>query len=206
MLPTYPRKTGRATTIVTEARVVVIGADTRLDTIHIAVISETGKPLSDAEFRTRPVDYYAAAAYAKSFGTVRIAGVEGTSSYGAGLTRTLLAAGIEVAEVCRPDQAARRRHGKSDPLDAYTAARTALTGQGLAVPKDETTTALHALLIARRSAVMTRTAAINQIKSLLVTAPAELREKYRRLSTSPSSLRWHGADRSPRPTRSRSRS
>src|SRR5262249_39287360 len=85
--------------------------------------------------------------------------------------------------VSRPDRAARRRHGKSDPLDAYAAARTALAGDGLAVPKDEHTAALRALLSARRSAVKAHTAATNQIHALLVTAPAELRERFRRHST-----------------------
>ena len=113
----------------------------------------------------------------------RSPGVEGTSSYGAGLTRVLQAAGIEVAEVSRPDRATRRRKGKSDPLDAYAAARTAVAGDGLAVPKDEHTTALRALLSARRSAVKAHTAATNQIHALLVTAPAELRERFRRHST-----------------------
>jgi transposase len=167
-------------TIVAALRVVVIGADTHLDTIHLAVLDATGKPLADAEFRTRPADYYVAVKWAQSFGAVRIAGVEGTSSYGAGLTRALQDAGIEVAEVIRPDRAARRRQGKSDPLDAYAAARAALAGHGLAVPKDEHTHALRALLIARRGAVKARTAAINQIKAMLITAPAELRECYRR--------------------------
>lgn len=109
--------------------------------------------------------------------------MEGTGSYGAGFTRALQEAGIEVAEVSRPDRAARRRRGKSDPLDAYAAARTALAGDGLAVPKDEHTSALKALLIARRGAIKARTAAINQIKALLISAPAELRERYRRRST-----------------------
>jgi transposase len=106
--------------------------------------------------------------------------VEGTSSYGAGLTWVLQAAGIEVAEVSRPDRAARRRQGKSDPLDAYAAARAALAGHGVAVPKDPSTGALRALLSARRSAVKAHTAATNQIHALLVTAPAELRDRYRR--------------------------
>jgi transposase len=118
--------------------------------------------------------------WAQSFGTICIAGVEGTCSYGAGLTRVLQAAGIEVAEVSRPDRAARRRRGNSDPLDAYAAARAALAGDRLAVPKDEHTTALRALLSARRSAVKAHTAATNQLHALLVTAPAELRERYRR--------------------------
>ena len=173
----------RDSTIVTASRVVVIGADTHLDTIHLAVLADTGKPLGDAEFPTRPAGYYVAIKWAQSFGAVMVAGVEGTSSYGAGFTRVLQEADIEVVEVNRPDRAARRRHGKSDPLDAYAAARTALAGHGLAAPKDERATALSALLIARRGAVKARTAAINQIKALLVTAPAELRERYRRYAT-----------------------
>jgi transposase len=161
---------------VTASRVVVIGADTHLDTIHLAALDGTGKPLGDAEFPTRPVGYYVAVTWAQSFGTVQIAGIEGTSWYGAGLTRAFQDAGIEVAEVIRPDRAARRRQGKSDPLDAYAAARAALAGYGLAVPKDEHTHALRALPIARRGAVKASTAARNQIKALL-------RERYRRHTT-----------------------
>jgi hypothetical protein len=58
-----------------------------------------------------------------------------------------------------------------------------LAGHGLAVPKDPLTGALKALLIARRGAIKARTAAIQQIKDLLVTAPADLRERYRRYPT-----------------------
>ena len=167
----------------TSSQRVVIGADTHLDTVCLAVLTDAGRPVADAEFETSPAGYQGAVAWARSFGLIQIAGVEGTSSYGAGLTRVLQAAGIEVAEVSRPDRAARRRQGKSDPLDAYAAARTALAGDGLAVPKDEHTTALRALLTARRGAIKTRSAALNQIHALLVTAPAELRERYRRHST-----------------------
>lgn len=167
----------------TSSRAVVIGADTHLNTIHLAVLTDTGQPVADAQFPTRPAGYYLAVKWAQSFGMVLRAGVEGTSSYGAGLTRALQDSGIEVAEINRCDRAGRRRQGKSDPLDAYAAARTALAGHGLAVPKDEHTTALRALLTARRGAVKARTAAINQIKSLLITAPIELRERYRRHTT-----------------------
>ena len=158
---------------------VVIGADTHLDTIHLAALDAVGKPLADAEFRSCPRGYTAAIAWARKQGDVQLAGVEGTSSYGMGLTSALQEAGIAVVEVIRPDRSARRRKGKSDPLDAYAAARIALAGEGVAVPKDEHTTALRALLTARRGAVKARTATINQIKSLLVTAPADLRERYR---------------------------
>jgi transposase len=153
---------------VAASRRVVIGADTHLETNHLAVLTDAGQPLADAEFPTCPAGYDAAVKWAQSFGGIAIAGVEGTSSYGAGLTRVLQAAGIEVAEVSRPDRAARRRKGKSDPLDAYAAARAALAGHGLAVPKGEHTTALGALLTARRGAVKARSAATNQIHALLV--------------------------------------
>lgn len=175
--------TERTPPIVADQPRVVIGADTHLDTIHLAVLTEAGKPVADAEFPTHPTGYTLAITWAKNFGEVAIAGVEGTGSYGAGFTQALQDAGIEVAEINRPDRAARRRQGKSDPLDAYAAARAAVAGHGLAVPKDEHTTALKALLVARRGAVKARSAAINQIKSLLVTAPAELRERYRRHTT-----------------------
>lgn len=117
--------------------------------------------------------------WGQSFGAVLRAGVEGTSSYGTGLTRALQDAGIEVAEINTSDRAGRRRRGKSDPLDACAA----LAGHRLAVPKDDHTTALRALLTARRGAAKARTAAINPIKALLITAPADLRERYRRHTT-----------------------
>lgn len=165
--------------IVALQRGVVIGADTHLDTIHLAALDETGRPLADAEFPTTPGGYARAVRWARDLGTVQFAGVEGTSCYGMGLTTALHGAGIAVVEVIRPDRSARRRQGKSDPLDAYSAARIALAGEGVAVPKDEHTAALRALLTARRGAMKARTAAINQIKSLLVTAPVDLRERYR---------------------------
>lgn len=167
----------------TSDRRIVIGADTHLDTIHLAAITDTGQLLSDAEFRTNPTGYWAAICWARSLGEVVSAGVEGTSSYGAGFTQALQANDIHVVEVNRPDRSARRRQGKSDPLDAHSAARAVLAGHGLAVPKDPHTGALKALLVARRGAIKARTAAIQQIKDLLVTAPAELRERYRRYRT-----------------------
>ena len=165
------------------ARRVVIGVDTHLETIHVAALTDTGQPLGHAEFGTTPSGYYVALRCAQSFWEVFIAGVECTSSYGACFTQTLQDNEIHVVEVNRPDRAARRRQCKSDPLDAYSAARAVLACHGLAVPKDPNTGALKALLIARRGAVKARTAAIQQIKDLLVTAPADLRERYRRYTT-----------------------
>jgi len=87
--------------------------------------------------------------------------------------------------VNRPDRAARRRRGKSDPLDAELAARAVLSGNATSAPKDPAIEAIRALFNARRSAVKARTAAINQITSLLVTAPDPLRAKYRPLKGDP---------------------
>ena len=74
----------RDITIVAASVRVVIGADTHLDTIHLAAITDTGKPLADGEFPTSPAGYDDALQWARSFGRIAIAGVEGTSSYGAG--------------------------------------------------------------------------------------------------------------------------
>ena len=167
----------------TESALIVAGADTHLDTIHVAAITTTGATLGDKEFPTTGAGYAAAIAFLMTLGHIVRIGVEGTASYGAGFTRALTAAGIEVVEVTRAVKSTRRLKGKSYPLDAYSAARTVLAGEGLATPKDDATTGLRALHIARRSAVKHRTAVINQIKAMLISAPDAVREKYRGLTT-----------------------
>jgi transposase len=84
---------------VTASRRVVIGADTHLDTIHLAVITAAGKPWRTPKFPTCPAGYGDAVTWAQALAPSRSPGwVEGTSSYGARLTRVLQAAQIEVAE------------------------------------------------------------------------------------------------------------
>jgi transposase len=166
-----------------ESTLIVAGADTHADTIHVAAVTMAGAAVGDKEFSTTRAGYTAAIKYLTSLGQVERIGVEGTASYGAGFTRALTVAAIEVVEVTRAVKSTRRLKGKSDPLDAYSAARTALAGDGLATPKDDATSGLRALHIARRSAVKHRTAAINQIKAMAVSAPDTVREKYRGLTT-----------------------
>ncbi len=67
-------------------------------------------------------------AWLSDFGPIERVGVEGTGSYGAGLTRHLQAEQVRVVEVDRPNRQRRRRKGKSDPEDAISAARAALSG------------------------------------------------------------------------------
>lgn len=157
------------------------GVDSHADTVHVAVISDNGGHLADAEFATTAAGYAAAIAFLTAHGHVIAIGVEGTASYGTGFTRAARSAGLHVVEVNRPDRAERRRIGKSDPIDAYAAARAALSGRAQAAPKDDTVAGIRALHNAARSAVKARTAALNQIGHLLISAPEAIRAKYGRL-------------------------
>jgi transposase len=164
---------------------VVAGVDTHAETIHVGVLDSVGRELGDREFATTPAGYADALAFVAGFGAVIGLGIEGTSSYGAGIARAACEAGIEVREVIRPQRSVRRLRGKSDPIDAYQAARAVLSGQATAAPKDENIEALRALNNARRSAIKARTATMNQIHHLLITAPTPVREKYRALRGKP---------------------
>uniref|UniRef100_UPI00190F33A3 IS110 family transposase n=1 Tax=Actinomadura sp. K4S16 TaxID=1316147 RepID=UPI00190F33A3 len=134
----------------------------------------------------RPADaagYAALLDWMRRFGQVGPVGVEGTGAYGAGLARLLRDQGVDVVEVDRPDRRTRRFQGKSDPIDAVHAAKTALVGERTGVPerRDGRVEALRNLRVARRSAVDQRADAQRQIKALIVTAPDELRERLRGL-------------------------
>jgi transposase len=158
--------------------VVFAGADTHADTIHIAVVSEHGQDLADQELPTTAAGYAQAISFITTRGVVQAFGIEGTSSYGAGLARAARTAGLNVIEVNRPDRHERRRKGKSDPLDAYAAARAVAFQRATTPPKDETIEGIRALLNVRRSAVKASTAAINQIRQMLITAPEPVRARY----------------------------
>ena len=121
----------------------------------------------------------------REHGRLERVGVEGTGSYGAGLARFLANAGIEVIEVSRPDRRERRQKGKSDALDAEAAARATLAGTAMAKPKAGTgqIEMIRVLRATRFSAVKARTQAGNQLHALVVTAPDQLRESLRGLST-----------------------
>jgi transposase len=127
------------------------------------------------------IGYQAIAAFIGAFGMVQHVGVEGTHSYGAGVTMHLQSSGIRVVEVLRPNRQVRRMRGKSDPIDAYEAAKAVLASPAHPEPKqlDGVVEALRYVHAARRSAVKARAATGVQIKSLLVTAPEPIRARYR---------------------------
>jgi transposase len=161
------------------------GVDTHSQTHHAAVIDQVGRPLGDREFAASPAGYRALMEWLRRHGELSCVGVEGTGAYGAGLVRQLRVAGVTVVEVDRPNRQTRAALGKSDPIDAYAAARAALTGSRSGVPKtrDGVVEAIRALRVARRGAVKARTQTVNQLKALLLTGPAELREALRELPT-----------------------
>jgi transposase len=164
---------------------VVLGVDTHLD-FHVAVaLDDLGRYLGELRVPTTTKGYTRLVCWAEEFGVIRCAGVEGTSSYGAGLVRYLTSAGIAVAEVERPKRRHLRRNGKSDPLDAEAAARAVLAGETAGTPKsaDGHVEMIRALRTARRSAVKARSQAANQLQALVVTAPDALRDRLRWLST-----------------------
>ena len=169
----------------TNARKVTGGVDTHGETHHAAVVDEVGRQLADREFPTTPRGYRALLVWLASFGMLMRVGVEGTGAYGAALSRYLRGEGVQVVEVDRPNRKTRRAKGKSDPIDAYAAALAALSGRAAGSPKsrDGKAQAIRALRVTRRSAVKARTQAINQLRALLLTGPAELRQQLRGLTT-----------------------
>jgi transposase len=82
------------------------------------------------------------------------------------------------------DKAARRRRGKTDAVDAEAAAHAVLSGRATATAKtsDGPVETLRLLKLAKGSAIKARTQAINQLKSVLVSADATLRESLAGLS------------------------
>jgi transposase len=172
------------TTIAVPTSNVTVGVDTHMDTHVAAVVDDLGRMLGSAGFATSPAGNAELIRWAEQHGKVGQVGVEGTGSYGAQLTRDLQQAGHVVIEVDRPDRKARRARGKDDHLDAEAAARAVLSGRASTTPKtrDGQIEAIRALRVARRSSVSGRTAAINQLKALLLTAPADLREQLRTLT------------------------
>lgn len=108
--------------------------------------------------------------WAQSFGTVLVFGVEGTGSYGAGLSSYLRRYGQRVVEAGRPDRRLRRRHGKSDTMDAENEARVALAVTATATPKtaDGVVEMIRQLKIVHDTAVKDRSSAMVTLKAMLM--------------------------------------
>jgi transposase len=166
-------------------KLVTVGVDTHLDS-HVAVaLDDLGRRLGEMHVPTTVAGYAKLLRWAKGFGELQRVGIEGAGSFGAGLSRFLRKVGVEVLEVGRPKRRDQHRAGKSDPIDAELAARAVLAGTAIGGAKDTegTVEMIRVLRAARRSAVKARAQAAKQLKGMLITAPEDLRDELRGLST-----------------------
>lgn len=164
---------------------VTLGVDTHADVHVVVALDQLGRFLDALEIPTTRGGYRQLLAWAGEFGIIDQVGIEGTGSYGAGLTRFLRTEGVAVVEVNRPDRQTRRHVGKSDLVDAEAAARAVLSGRATVVPKtyDGNVEMLRVLRIARRSAQKTVNQVGNQLLAMIGSAPEELREQFAGLTT-----------------------
>lgn len=159
-----------------------LGVDTHLE-LHVAtLINELGQVVKSKSFSVDLAGYRELLAWCKSYGFLQKAGIEGTGSYGAELTKFLNKNCIDVYEVMRPNRMERRLKGKTDVIDSENAARSVLSGEAAVIPKSHAgpVESLRSLLMTRNSAVKARTQAMNQIRALLVSGPDELKQSLYR--------------------------
>lgn len=171
-------------TIASERAGVTLGVDTHGEVHVVAALDHLGRLVGRTSVAATRKGSAQLLEWAAARGPVVQVGVEGTGCYGAQLARDLRAGGHRLVEVDRPDRKTRRFRGKDDATDAEAAARAVLAGTATGSPKtrDGQVEAIRVLRVARRSALRDRTAAGNQLRMLVVSAPAELREQLRGLS------------------------
>lgn len=157
------------------------GVDTHADHHMAAAIDPNGGLLGVESFPATEAGYEGLLAWLSEHGEVVRVGVEGTGSWGVGLSRFLTGLDIEVVEVDRPNRQQRRRVGKSDPTDAVSAARAALSGTATVVPKSRNGAVeeMRVLLVARRSAREQRIQSLNQLRHLVFCAPEPIRVRFK---------------------------
>ena len=152
----------------------VIGVDTHRDTHTAAVCDPTGAVLAQATVATTSAGHRQLLGWVQRQ-RVGLQGwaIEGTGSFGAGLTSLLADHGELVVEVDRPKRPARRNGATSDAVDATRAAREVLARAHLAQPRARgDREAMGVLLATRRCVVDARTKSINQLKALM-SAPTD---------------------------------
>ena len=152
----------------------VVGGDTHKHTHTLEMLGPVGARIASACIDNDEAGFAAAAAWIVDHapGPRVIVGLEGTRSYGIGLSRALQAVGLTVVEVERPKRTQRHGRGKSDPIDAHLAAVQVLgmRTDRLPTPRaDGDREALRILLVARQEMTNTQTRCRNQLKALLHT-------------------------------------
>jgi transposase len=164
-------------------RRIIVGVDTHKH-LHVAVaLDQVGAVIGETAISADRAGYGQLERWAFELGDQVDFGVEGCGSYGAGLVSSLRRHGHRVIEVNRPDRRIRHLRGKNDAIDAESAARAVLCGAASAVPKtaDGTVEMIRQVKIAKDTAVKARSQAIITLKTIIVTAPPELRERLQPL-------------------------
>ncbi|MEX0666857.1 MAG: transposase [Acidimicrobiia bacterium] len=154
------------TSIASRRTDVIVGVDTHKH-VHVAVaMDRLGVRLGQLSIPVDSGGYRQLAEWSESWGQIDAFRIEGTGSYGAGLTSYLRRQGHRIVEVNRGDRQARRTNGKSDTVDAEAAARAVLNGTATAIPKtaDGFAEMIRQIKVARDTAVKARTAAIITLK------------------------------------------
>jgi transposase len=151
----------------------VVGVDTHRDTHTAEIASSSGQVPATIEVRNDSDGFAELLGWIieHSPGPQVIVAVEGTRSYGIGLSRTPICAGLIVVECEQPASKDRRGKGKSDPIDAHHAVLYALSvnPDRLSVPRaDGDREALRILLGARHDLTVTRTSTVNRLRALLL--------------------------------------
>jgi transposase len=162
----------------------VIGVDPHRDTHALAIVDvRTGAIVLEASVAASSSGYARALELADLHAAARRAfAIEGTGSFGAGLSRFLTGHDERVLEVGRLRRE-RRSGGKTDALDAVRAARSVLAQRRPAEPRSGGgREALRALMAAREGAVNAKRAGLCQLRDLLVTSPEPLRSELRPLT------------------------
>jgi len=162
-------------------RSVVGGVDTHADVHVAAAVDSNGGVLGIESFPADAAGYEALLGWLVGFGAVSLVGVEGTGSWGVGLSRFLHDQEVEVVEVDRPNRQNRRKRGKSDPIDAVAAARAVVSGAAAVTPKTRNgpVEQMRVLLVARRSARTQRIQTLNQLRHLVFTGPEPIRVRFK---------------------------
>jgi transposase len=163
----------------------IVGVDPHRDTHALAIVHVvSGVVVAEATVLANSDGYAESLRLVEEHAPGRRAfAIEGTGSYGLGLTRFLTGRGERVLEVGRLRRE-RRSGGKTDSLDAVRAARSVLaTAERPSTPRaGGERQALQALVAAREGAVNAKRAGLCQLRDLLITTPEPLRSELRLLT------------------------
>ena len=157
------------------------GVDTHADAHVAAAVDHNGGLLGVESFPADRAGFEDLLGWLVGFGEVEQVDVEGTGSWGVGLSRFLNDQEVTVVEVDRPNRQNRRKQGKSDPTDAVAAARAALSGEASVTPKTRNgpVEQMRVLMVARRSAREQRIQSLNQLRHLVFCAPEPIRTRFK---------------------------